>query len=50
MIRRCSAGLAAYPLIDAHHIFVHCPSIQHLRDDYSELLISEIERALTDSH
>ncbi|KAN0126468.1 hypothetical protein V8E52_000108 [Russula decolorans] len=36
-------------LEDAHHIFVHCPSFQHLRDEYSGSLISEVEGALTDS-
>jgi hypothetical protein len=36
-------------LEDAHHIFVHCPSFQHLRDKYSGSLISEVEGTLTDS-
>ena len=36
-------------LEDAHHIFVNCPTFQHLRDEYSGSLISEVEGALTDS-
>jgi hypothetical protein len=33
-------------LEDNHHIFVHCPFFQDLRDEYSELLFSETTRIL----
>ncbi len=36
-------------LEDTHHIFVHCPLFQHLRDEYSGLLIAEITWLLTDT-
>ena len=35
---------------DAHHIFVHCPSFNTLRDEYSTLLISDTSRILHDTN
>ena len=35
---------------DIHHIFVHCPSFNTLRDEYSTLLISDTSRILRDTN
>jgi hypothetical protein len=40
----CRFGCAS--LEDPHHIFVHCPAFQDLRDEYTQSLISDMAHSL----
>jgi hypothetical protein len=43
----CRFGCSS--LEDAHHLFVECPFFEHLRDEYSRLLISDVDHMLANT-
>ncbi len=46
-LRLCRFGCPT--LEDDHHLFVHCPSFDHLRDEYSHTLVSATQSILKDA-